>query len=380
MLLDGGIRRGSDVVKAVALGARAVMIGRAYLWGLAANGQAGVENVLDILRGGIDSALMGIGHASIHDLMPGRHAGPGRLHPRARRPSSRTPDRPPAHAQRAGTDVADGTGVANRLPVAKNSRKSIAAHAPTIGVRQVNSAYHRRVAFPSELGNSTSRQLQSTSPALIVPVGSTEQHGPHLPLDTDTRIATAVARAVAGRLPWRCAPLVLRLPIGYGASGEHQGFAGTVSIGTAALRLLLLEFGRSAARWASRLVFVNGHGGNVEALGAAVALLRGRRSRRRLVLVHRRGADAHAGHTETSVLLHISPKDVWIDERLAGNSAPLAELMPSMRRGGVAAVSEWACSAIPPPRPQQMASASSPRWSTDVCSESAGGCRTVTGC
>ncbi|HEX5144012.1 MAG TPA: pre-mycofactocin synthase MftD [Mycobacterium sp.] len=68
VLLDGGVRRGSDVVKAVALGARAVMIGRAYLWGLAANGQAGVENVLDILSGGIDSALRGLGKSSIHDL------------------------------------------------------------------------------------------------------------------------------------------------------------------------------------------------------------------------------------------------------------------------------------------------------------------------
>jgi len=68
VLLDGGIRRGGDVVKAVALGAKAVMIGRAYLWGLAANGQAGVENVLDILRGGIDSALLGLGKASVSDL------------------------------------------------------------------------------------------------------------------------------------------------------------------------------------------------------------------------------------------------------------------------------------------------------------------------
>jgi pre-mycofactocin synthase len=70
VLLDGGIRRGSDVVKALALGARAVMIGRAYLWGLAANGQAGVENVLDILRSGIDSALLGMGLSSIAELRP----------------------------------------------------------------------------------------------------------------------------------------------------------------------------------------------------------------------------------------------------------------------------------------------------------------------
>lgn len=70
VLLDGGIRRGSDVAKALALGAKAVMIGRAYLWGLSANGQAGVENVLDILRGGLDSAVLGLGHSSVRDLSP----------------------------------------------------------------------------------------------------------------------------------------------------------------------------------------------------------------------------------------------------------------------------------------------------------------------
>jgi len=70
VLLDGGIRRGGDVVKALALGARAVMIGRAYLWGLAANGQAGVENVLDIMRDGIDAALLGLGRSSVHELSP----------------------------------------------------------------------------------------------------------------------------------------------------------------------------------------------------------------------------------------------------------------------------------------------------------------------
>jgi pre-mycofactocin synthase len=70
VLLDGGVRRGSDVVKALALGARAVMIGRAYLWGLGANGQAGVENVLDLMRSGIDACLLGLGHSSISELSP----------------------------------------------------------------------------------------------------------------------------------------------------------------------------------------------------------------------------------------------------------------------------------------------------------------------
>ena len=70
MVIDGGIRRGSDVIKALCLGARAVLVGRAYLWGLAANGQAGVENVLDILRMGIDSTLRGIGKSTINDLGP----------------------------------------------------------------------------------------------------------------------------------------------------------------------------------------------------------------------------------------------------------------------------------------------------------------------
>ncbi len=176
---------------------------------------------------------------------------------------------------------------------------------------------------------------------LIIPVGSTEQHGPHLPLDTDTRIATAVAHGVLEHLgggpagDWMVAP-----PVSYGASGEHEGFPGTVSIGTAALQLLLVEYGRSASSWASKLAFVNGHGGNVEALAGAVALLRREGRDVGWAPCIAAGADAHAGHTETSVLLHISPGDVWTDDLTAGNTAPLAELMPAMRSGGIAAVSE----------------------------------------
>ena len=70
MLLDGGIRRGGDVAKSLALGAKAVMIGRAYLWGLGANGEAGVGNVLDLLRDGLGSAMIGLGHTSIDQFSP----------------------------------------------------------------------------------------------------------------------------------------------------------------------------------------------------------------------------------------------------------------------------------------------------------------------
>lgn len=170
----------------------------------------------------------------------------------------------------------------------------------------------------------------------MVPLGSTEQHGPHLPLDTDTRIADAVARAAALRLEphWLVAP-----PIAYGASGEHQSFAGTISIGTEALTALLVEYGRSASEWAPRIVFVNGHGGNIAALTGAVARLRSEGRDAGWCPCAAAGGDAHAGHTETSVLLHISPTAVLTDRWLTGNEAPLPELLGSMRRGGVAAVS-----------------------------------------
>ena len=126
-------------------------------------------------------------------------------------------------------------------------------------------------------------------------------------------------------------------PVAYGASGEHEGFPGTVSIGHEALRLLLVELGRSAARWAGRVLFVNGHGGNVPTLVDAVRLLR-YEGRDAAWLACAPGGDAHAGRTETSLMLALDPacvRPAWA----AGNTASLGDLLPAMRAGGVAAVS-----------------------------------------
>ena len=200
----------------------------------------------------------------------------------------------------------------------------------------------------ADLGGWTSGRLRGSRPTLLVPLGSTEQHGPHLPLDTDTRIAAAVAAAVATAGDRDVlaevgadtgAGLLVAPAIPYGASGEHQGFPGTISIGTDALGALLIEYVRSAGDWARRVVFVNGHGGNVEALRTAVPVLRSEGRDAAWCGCTVEGADAHAGHTETSVLLHLCPEQVGAYDAVTGNCEPLAGLMPRLRTGGVAAVS-----------------------------------------
>jgi mycofactocin precursor peptide peptidase len=177
---------------------------------------------------------------------------------------------------------------------------------------------------------------QWTGPATLVPLGSVEQHGPHLPLDTDTRIAVAVASRYAARRPG----LLVAPALAYGASGEHETFPGTVSLGTAATAHALVELVRSLSRWCPRTVFVIGHGGNADAVRTAVATLA---SEGRPVLPWYAavpGGDAHAGRTETSLMLAVAPQDVRPGPWPAGRTAPLEQLLPQVRAGSVRAVSE----------------------------------------
>lgn len=178
----------------------------------------------------------------------------------------------------------------------------------------------------TDLARATSAEAAGAR-LVLVPVGSVEQHGPHLPLDTDTVIAEAVARGVAEQLPgtW-VAPA-----LSYGSSGEHQSFPGTASIGTEALAHVVVELVRSLRTWADRVVLVNAHGGNLAALDASDEVA--------WVPCRTESVDLHAGLTETSLMLHLRPESVRLELAEAGNTQPLSEILPAMVAGGIAAVS-----------------------------------------
>jgi creatinine amidohydrolase len=171
--------------------------------------------------------------------------------------------------------------------------------------------------------------------ALVVPLGSIEQHGPHLPLDTDTRIAVAVAAGIAaGRAGVALAPA-----IAFGSSGEHAAFPGTLSIGTPALSGLLVDLGRDVSRCWGGLLLVNAHGGNHDAVCAAVSQLRAERRRCATFAATLATGDAHAGRTETAILLHLDPGAVHLDLAEPGDPRPVSELIDHLRSDGVRSVS-----------------------------------------
>jgi mycofactocin precursor peptide peptidase len=185
------------------------------------------------------------------------------------------------------------------------------------------------------LGSSTFPELLGRVDIhLLIPLGATEQHGPHLPLETDTRIVWGVGEAVAeARADVFVAPV---LP--YGSSGEHAGFPGTLSLGQAALEAVVVELVRGADGFRD-VTLLAWHGGNAEPLTRAVTQLR---TERRNVNVWEPcvdGGDAHAGWVETSLMLALAP-DLVRDERPVGATEPLDGLLPRLRRRGVRAVAE----------------------------------------
>ena len=187
----------------------------------------------------------------------------------------------------------------------------------------------------SRLGDLTWTSVERRRAAvLVVPVGSTEQHGPHLPLSTDTDVAVALAE----RLAAACPQVVVAPALPYGASGEHADFAGTLSIGQEALELVVVELVRSATLTWSRVLLLSGHGGNAVPLSRAVHRLRGE-GRDVLVWSPPWRGDAHAGRTETSVQLALDHTRVRLDEAAPGVTTDLRALLPLLQRSGVRAVS-----------------------------------------
>ncbi len=168
---------------------------------------------------------------------------------------------------------------------------------------------------------------------LAVPVGATEQHGPHLPMSTDTDIALALAE----RLAQHVSDVVVAPAVAFGSSGEHQGFPGTLSIGQQAVELLLVELVRSATVTFTQVVLVSAHGGNAPSVNQAVRRLRGEGRNVWAWAPHWDG-DAHAGRTETSVMLALAPHRVRLHAAQPGNTSPLQELLPRLREAGLSAV------------------------------------------
>jgi creatinine amidohydrolase len=155
-----------------------------------------------------------------------------------------------------------------------------------------------------------------------------------LPLDTDTQIAQYLC-AQAAQHDNR---ILIAPSLTISASGEHAGFPGTLSIGTDALTQVLVEIVRSAD-WCNGVVFVNGHGGNADAVAAAMRTLTGEQRNVASWWPRIELGDAHAGASETSMMLAINPEQVNMAKVEVGSTKPIGEISAQLRSGGVRAVS-----------------------------------------
>ena len=189
----------------------------------------------------------------------------------------------------------------------------------------------------SRLDQVTSHELarRGWGTLLVVPLGSTEQHGPHLPLGTDTMVASVLC----DRLAQRRDDVLVAPPLGIGASGEHQEFIGTISIGTDVLAAVLTEVVRSARSSFRGVVVVSGHGGNAAALARASTTAMREGDDLLCFSPSIDGGDAHAGRSETSMLLALDPSLVRQDEVVIGTLTPLSEIANELRDGRLKEVS-----------------------------------------
>jgi mycofactocin system creatininase family protein len=219
--------------------------------------------------------------------------------------------------------------------------------APPTTVEAVSASDPPNQVLVGDLGRTTWTEVAAAaatgSVLLMIPVGSCEQHGPHLPLDTDTVIATALARRAAARLDQE-RPVLVAPAVAVTASGEHQGFAGTLSIGTEVLNAVIIEMIRSA-NWADEVILVNGHGGNRAAVDAAVGQLRDEGHRvtcwwpsppTQVGDHHIDRLDLHAGLIETSMIAALDPTMIRADRIQPG---PETVDLDTMLSTGIAAVS-----------------------------------------
>ena len=184
--------------------------------------------------------------------------------------------------------------------------------------------------------------MTTTSPnskILLLPIGAWEQHGPHLPFDTDTIIVDSVVAGALRDTQVDADAFAIAPTIAISASDEHVGFPGTLSMGTEALVQSVVAICRSAS-WSLGVCIVNGHGGNVDALARISSALTHEKIRHSIwSLPSYDGSDMHAGHTETSVMLHVAPGTVQTDRIERGTIGDASALVAQMRATGVAGVS-----------------------------------------